>query len=353
MTYSVANTSYMYLSILVGAIIAIGMSWFSIRLSRRINLVDIPGSAPHKKHARPTPLAGGIAIFGTLILVMTIFGTWKNPNLSAMILSAGIIFILGLVDDLRHLSPSLKILGQILAVLLLIFSGIHIRVLEYGEFYLGGPKPMYVILDYMLTIFWVIGVTNAFNLVDSMDGLAVGLSAFAFAFFMLATYASQQMEIALLSAILLGICVGVYYYNAAPARMFLGDSGAQTLGFLLAVIAIIYTPAAALQASSWFVPILLVGVPIFDTTLVVFSRSRRKVHFYESNLDHTYHRLVKIGLDPNHAVYIMHLAALLLGCIAFWAVSLPSFYANIIFLLCILLGGIGIYYLDYVIFHKS
>jgi len=353
MAYSVADTSYMYLSILVGAIFALGNSWLAIRLSRRINLVDIPGSAPHKRHARPTPLAGGIAIFVTLILTMTLFGTWNSPNISAVILSAGIIFVLGLVDDLRHLSPSVKILGQILAVFMLIFSGIHIRVLEYGEFYLGGSKSIYVLLDYLLTIFWVVGVTNAFNLVDSMDGLAVGLSAFAFAFFMLATYASQQMEIALLSAILLGICIGVYYYNAAPARMFLGDSGAQTLGYLLAVIGIIYTPTAALQASSWFVPILLVGVPIFDTTLVVFSRLRRKVRFYESNLDHTYHRLVKIGLDSHHAVYVMHLAALLLGCIAFWAVSLPSSYANILFFLCIFLGGIGIYYLDYVIMKKN
>ncbi len=121
--------------------------------------------------------------------------------------------------------------------------------------------------------------------------------------------------------------------------MFLGDSGAQTLGFLLSVLAIYYNPIDSFQASSYLVPILLVGVPIFDTTLVTISRMRRRTPFYKGNRDHTYHRLVALGLDPSRAVYTMHLAALVLDCMAFIAVSLPPIWANGVLVMALLMGA--------------
>jgi UDP-GlcNAc:undecaprenyl-phosphate GlcNAc-1-phosphate transferase len=205
---------------------------------------------------------------------------------------------------------------------------------------------LYVFLDQLLTLLWIVGVTNAFNLVDSMDGLSVGLSAWAFAFFTLAMLDSQQHELSLLSAVLLGICIGLYFYNATPARLFLGDAGAQGLGLLLATIAILYTPLETYQTSTWFVPILLVGVPIFDTSLVFFSRLRRGKRFYQGSMDHTFHRLVANGFEPGRAVLAMHLAALCLECAAFVAVSLPPLQSNLVFLACLLAGAGWMIYLD-------
>src|SRR3972149_3753355 len=124
----------------------------------------------------------------------------------------------------------------------------------------------------------IVGITNAFNFVDSMDGLALGLAGIAAAFFMLVTIDSAQPILAALSAVVFGATIGAYFFNAAPARMFLGDSGSQLLGFLLAAIGIAYTPASAglPQGVTWFTPILVLGVPIFDMGLVVISRLRSR-----------------------------------------------------------------------------
>jgi UDP-GlcNAc:undecaprenyl-phosphate GlcNAc-1-phosphate transferase len=346
MSSYVFNTSYMFQAILASVILTLASGWLGIKLARRLNLFDFPGAAPHKLHRIPMPYAGGIALAITMIVLIVASGLWKSPEIHLLALPAAIIFAFGIWDDKKNLSPAVKFAGQLLATVLLIASGVYIRVFEYHSFYLGGPHILYKGFDWLLTGLWVIGVTNAFNLVDSMDGLAVGLSAWAFAFFMLATFDSQQITLSIISSILLGICIGLYFYNASPARLFLGDAGAQSLGFLLAVIAILYTPVQSYQASSWFIPILLVGIPIFDTTLVVVSRLRRKIPFYKGGRDHTYHRLICLGLDPGRAVMIMHLTALLLECVAFIAVSQQPLIANGLFATCIVLGGVGIIYLD-------
>ena len=346
MSSVVINTSFMFQAILASVILTLGSGWLGIKLARRFNLLDMPGAAPHKLHRAPMPYAGGIALAITMTALILVSGLWKSHEILELFFPAAIIFIFGLWDDKSNLSPSIKFAGQFLAAVLLIASGVSIRVFEYGGFYIGGPHLIYKVFDWFLTVLWVVGVTNAFNLVDSMDGLAVGLSAWAFAFFMLATFDSQQITLSILSSILLGICIGLYFYNASPARLFLGDAGAQTLGFLLAVIAILYTPVQSYQASSWFVPILLVGIPIFDTTLVVVSRLRRGIPFYQGGRDHTYHRLICLGLDEGRAVMMMHGTALLLECVAFIAISQQPLLANGLFVTCIVLGGLGIVYLD-------
>ena len=346
MSSLVINTAYMFQAILASVLLTMASGWVGIKLARRFNLLDFPGSAPHKLHRLPMPYAGGIALAITTVVLVIISGLWKSHQIQLLALPSAIILIFGLWDDKKNLPAWVKFSGQLLAAILLIISGVYIRVFEYGEFYLGGPHLLYRIFDWLLTCLWLVGVTNAFNLVDSMDGLAVGLSAYAFAFFMLATFDSQQISLSILSSILLGTCIGLYFYNASPARLFLGDSGAQSLGFLLAVIAILYTPVQSYQASSWFVPILLVGIPIFDTTLVFVSRLKRGKPFYKGGRDHTYHRLICLGLDSGRAVMMMHGAALLLECVAFIAVSQKPLIANSLFITCIVLGGLGIIYLD-------
>ena len=128
----------------------------------------------------------------------------------------------------------------------------------------------------MLTILWVTTLTNAFNFIDSSDGLAVGLSGLSSAFFIFISLNTSQNEILILCTIILGICIGLYFFNSYPAKLFLGDSGAQTFGFILATIAILYNPKIGTQSSTWFVPVMIFFIPLFDLVLVILSRIRRK-----------------------------------------------------------------------------
>ncbi len=341
----VSYTSYMFQNILIGLICALLMGWVGIKIANRMGLIDIPGRAPHKTHARPTPIAGGIALFLAAIPFVILFGLQTTRETLAIVLPALILFVFGLWDDFRQVIPRVKFSGQILAAIVLIWLGVSVQIFQPSGILLGKGYLCHI-LNWGLTIFWVVGITNAVNFVDSMDGLALGLAGIAFAFFMLVSLDAGQMQLSRISALLFGICVGLYLYNSPPARFFLGDSGAEVLGFLLAVVAILYTPRGLAQISSWYVPILLLGVPIFDTCLVVFSRLRRRKHVYQSALDHTYHRLIAFGLDKNHSVLTMQIASLTLSCLAFICLSLPALLGNIVFGIILFVGLIVFFLLD-------
>jgi UDP-GlcNAc:undecaprenyl-phosphate GlcNAc-1-phosphate transferase len=343
---SVPFTTSILVSILFAMLATLVMAWLSIKIARRFQIMDIPGAAPHKRHTIPTPLAGGIALFSALIIVALGYQLFIQKEIRAILLSGIVIFIVGIWDDIKGISPFTKLIGQGLAAILLIYFGVYIRIFESPEFFINGQGGIYLLLDWTLTAFWIVGITNAFNFVDSMDGLAAALAGIAAAFFMLVTLNSNQPEVSRQSAILVGVCIALYFFNAPPARLFLGDSGAQMLGFILAALAIIYTPEDTFQTSSWFVPILILGVPIFDTTLVVISRLHHSRPIYKSALDHTYHRLVTLGVESNRAVMAMHLTALSLGCLAFIALSLPPLYANAVFGMVLTLGAAALLLLE-------
>lgn len=273
-------------------------------------------------------------ILSVVFLCVWVFKLWAASDIRTILLASLAVFLFGLLDDAKGLSPVWKFGGQVLAVLLVMLPGVYVRFL---------PHP---VLNFVITFVWIIGITNAFNLVDSMDGLAVGLAGLCAAFFMLVTLETNQGALAILSAIVLGTSIGLFYYNAFPARLFLGDAGAQWLGFVLATLAIAYTPPQLPQLSSWFVPILVLSVPIFDTTLVTVSRLRRGIPIYKANRDHTYHRLASFGMGDTRAVISMHIAAVLSGCLAFVALSLSPLWANMIFAGCVVLGVIALIYLE-------
>jgi UDP-GlcNAc:undecaprenyl-phosphate/decaprenyl-phosphate GlcNAc-1-phosphate transferase len=299
----------------------------AIKVAIRFQLIDQPNSSPHKIHQHPIPKASGPAISLVIVSLNLLSGNVQSSTIRAILLASIVIFIFGLWDDTYKLSPKWKLAGQLLGTIILISQGIYIRML--------GSM---IVLNIALTLIWVIGITNAFNLVDSMDGLVVGLAAIASSFFMLVTVDAGQTSLSLLSAIILGSSIGMMYFNAIPAHTFLGDSGAQFLGFVLAALAIAYTPPGLPQPSSWFVPILLLSVPIFDTSLVIISRLKQRKAIYQAGLDHTYHRLVNLGLPSSRAVFTMHLAAIISGCLAFMALPLAPFLANAIFILALLAG---------------
>jgi UDP-GlcNAc:undecaprenyl-phosphate/decaprenyl-phosphate GlcNAc-1-phosphate transferase len=330
---------YIFANVLVGLVLALAVGLLAISMSRRLGLMDVPGALPHKRHTAPTPLAGGLTLVFSLAIGLVLVDFRQLASLWTVLLPALVVFGVGLWDDFRRLPATVKLLGQVLAAILLIAMGTYVRVIKPEA--TGLPQQAALLINWAITIFWMVGVTNAFNLVDSMDGLVVGLGGVAIAFLVLVTIGSQQGDLQNLLALLLGICGGLYFYNVSPARFFLGDSGAQTIGFLLAAVGILYNPSIFPQGSSWFLPILILGVPIFDTTLVVISRIRQGQPVFRASQDHTYHRLIGKGLDGARAVAVMHIAAVALGCLGFIALNLSPLYANLLFFAACL-AGLGV-----------
>ncbi len=332
----VINLSNVFIVILTATITAIVAGPMMIRLALRIHLIDIPGTAAHKRHQVETPIAGGLVILVTLIITLGILRRHFSNEVSGILLGTSVMMLWGLVDDRFNIRVSHKIFGQVLAALIVVGFGVQVHITKIDW------------LDLLITLLWFIGLTNAFNFVDSMDGLAVGLAGIASAFFMLVTIDSAQPELAFLSAAFLGTMIGCFFYNAPPARMFLGDSGSLTLGFALAAIGIIYTPAQAglPQGVSWFIPILVLGVPIFDMVLVVLSRIRHHRPIYLAGTDHVYHRLERLGFTQNRAVAAMQIAAILLSLVAFISLTTNVLIANLIFGGIVLLALFALLYLE-------
>ncbi len=263
---------------------------------------------------------------GTLLVCTIVLRWFGHQTVSGILMGAGVIFLFGLLDDLRGFGAPQKLIGQTLATIILILTGTQVRLFSND------------VINIALTLFWVIGLVNAFNFVDSMDGLAIGLAGVASAFFLLVTIEAGQPALTTLSAGVLGACVGAAFFNLPPAKMFLGDSGAQQLGFLMAAIGVAYNPVGLQKLASWYVPILLLGVPIFDTALVVFSRWKRGAKVYRASHDHTYHRLCQLGLEPTRAVFTMHLMGMVLGFVSFIALNIAVSLGNAIFAVAVLAG---------------
>jgi UDP-GlcNAc:undecaprenyl-phosphate GlcNAc-1-phosphate transferase len=311
--------------------ITLALGYPALIAAKKMGLMDIPGLAPHKVHLHPTPLAGGIVILSVIAVMGVLFSQWLSREMLGVGLGALVIFLFGLWDDRWGLSAPKKFIGQFIAAAILISLGGRVNFIvalsEMGIF----STELAHILNILITLFWLVGITNALNLIDSMDGIVAGLGAITFAFLWGAAAQAGQSTLAFWSAVLLGISIGLYFWNSLAAKLFLGDSGSQTIGFLLASLAMIYSPFARNPISSWITPILLLGVPIFDTTLVVFSRLRRGQFLLRGRRDHTYHRLIALGFSPQIAVGLVLLAAFLLSILAFLTLYLAPTPALIFF----------------------
>ena len=243
-------------------------------------------------------------IAAVLVALLVFNDRFGINQLASILLGAAWVSLLGAWDDQRSLRPIYKMLGQVVAAAILIVSGVQVHLWPYEW------------MDWLVTVVWVVGMTNAVNFIDNMDGLCGGVTAIAAAFFMLMAAQSGQYLVGGLSAALLGASVGFLRYNFNPATIFMGDTGSLFLGFLLAALGIKLRFPGNAVVVTWMVPVLVLGVPIFDTTLVVFSRIRRGTHPATAGKDHTSHRLVRIGFTTREAVMALYLAGGALGMTA-------------------------------------
>ncbi len=294
-----------YLVVFAGALVlAVGATPVARLLAPRVGIVDHPEA--RKIHARPVPRLGGAAIFVAVLVVALVLGERYNFDQFGSILvgATGISFI-GLVDDRWGLSPLIKLVGQIAAALLLYVSGVYVAAFR---------QPL---LNLVTTVVWVVFITNSINLMDNMDGLAGGIAAIAAAHFALMCAFSGQYLVGALSIALLGACLGFLFYNLNPASIFMGDSGSLFLGFVLAATGIKLRFPQNVTFVTWMVPLLVMGIPVFDTSLVVLSRLRRGRNPLTSpGQDHVSHRLVAAGMGRREAVLTLYVASFVTGLLA-------------------------------------
>lgn len=294
-----------YLLVFAGAIVlAIGATPLARWLGPRLGVMDAPEA--RKVHRRPVPRLGGAAIYLVVLAVALILGERYNfAQFGTILIGATGVSFMGLVDDRWGLRPFVKLFGQVLAALLLCFNGITV-----GTF--GQP-----ILDGAATVIWVVVITNAMNLLDNMDGLAGGIAAITSAHFALMCFFSGQYLVGALSIAVLGACLGFLVYNLSPANIFMGDSGALFLGYTLAAIGIKLRFPDNVTFVTWMVPVLVMGLPVFDTTMVVISRLRRRRNpLTTPGRDHASHRLVAAGMTHREAVLTLYVVSFVLGLLA-------------------------------------
>jgi UDP-GlcNAc:undecaprenyl-phosphate GlcNAc-1-phosphate transferase len=276
-----------------------GARWLALKLG----ILDRP--AARKVHAAPIPRFGGIAMYGAVVIALIVFrNRFYFDQLVSILLGATWVSLLGVWDDRWGLRPALKLAGQVVAAVILIITGVQVQFLASD------------ILNWAVTAIWVVGLTNAINFLDNMDGLSGGVAAIASAFFLLMAVQNGQYLVGGLSAALLGASVGFLVYNFNPASIFMGDTGSLFLGFMLAALGIKLRFPTNTDAITWMVPVIVLGVPIFDTSLVVFSRIRRGLHPVTPGKDHTSHRLVRMGFTQREAVMLHYLMGGMLGMVA-------------------------------------
>lgn len=315
---------------LTALVIAAGSTPLLRRLAPRLGFMDQP--SVRKLHSVPIPRLGGMAIYLAFLITLLAFEDRYNiSQLLSIVLGATLASFLGLWDDRRPLPPWLKLIGQTIAAGILVISDVRISLF---------PWPT---LNVLATLLWVVGLTNALNLMDNMDGLAAGVAAIAAGFFLLLAAGSSQYLVGALAAALLGACIGFLFYNLNPAQIFMGDSGSLFIGFMLAAVGIKLRFPQNITAVTWMIPVLVLGLPIFDTGLVIISRLRRGVNpLVTPGKDHLSHRLVARGMTQREAVLTLYLVSGLLGALAMFIVNADKVESYII---GAAVAGIALYFL--------
>ncbi|MEM7129620.1 MAG: MraY family glycosyltransferase [Chloroflexota bacterium] len=284
-------------------ILAVGGTPLIRRLAMYLGVMDAP--AARKIHASPVPLMGGTAIYLAFIIALLFFG--RRPFINEVVgifIGATLISLMGLIDDRWGLGSYAKLGGQFVAASILFYSGVQVQL-------------FYNWLDPVLTIAWVIVITNALNLLDNMDGLSGGIAMIAAVFFTLLAAMSDQYLVGALAAALAGACAGFLIHNWNPAHIFMGDTGSLFIGFLLAAVGIKLRFPANSNSITWMIPLMVLALPLFDTTLVILSRIRRGVNpLTTPGKDHISHRLARLTNSRREAVLICYLLAGAVGLVA-------------------------------------
>jgi UDP-GlcNAc:undecaprenyl-phosphate GlcNAc-1-phosphate transferase len=294
-----------------------------------LKVLDYPD--PRKIHNSPMPLLGSVAVYLGILIALGLYGFSPSVHreLLVIFLIGTFLIVIGILDDWGILHPQIKLMVAMpVAALILIFFDLHLKIFSIN------------ILNYFFTIFWIVGITAAYNLLDGMDGLSTGICLIASFFYLMVGWMTRDSFLISISLSLMGACLAFLIYNFHPAKIFLGDSGAILLGFLLAAMGLRVGNNDALPITMrWMVPILILSVPIFDTSLITFSRLRRGlIPFLHAGKDHSHHRLYNLGLGQKKTVVLLYLFGATGGLLSLLIYQLTPLWGYVIFGLLIISG---------------
>lgn len=314
--------SNVFLLALTALMISIIATPFIRKFAIHIGVISIPKDN-RRVHKKPIPLLGGLSIYLSFIITLILkkgsVTTWEW----GVVLGSSVIAFGGFLDDKYDIKPWQKLFFQVAAACCLIAFGVRIRLIT-NPFYKINP---YINMDLWIsipfTIIWIVGITNALNLIDGLDGLAAGVGFISTVTIFIVALLNGRQEAVYMTAILSGAILGFLPYNFNPASIFMGDTGSQLLGFLLAAISM----EGAIKSAAAFsiaVPILALGLPIYDTLFAIVRRKINGKPIMQADKGHLHHRLLDMGLSQKQAVIIMYLISAVLGGIAILAMEVTK-----------------------------
>ena len=325
-------------ALLVAAVVALIATPVVRSLAFKIGAVDVPRDS-RRMHDHPIPRMGGLAIFFGFILSALIFVPLDAP-LRGMLLGAVIIVILGIFDDIYALPALPKLLVQIAAAAVAVLMGNQIEVLSNPNIFSSNPYWDLGFLSIPISVFWIVGITNAVNLIVGLDGLACGVSTISSMTMLVIALTVAEPDVALLMAALAGGCIGFLPYNLNPAKIFMGDTGSTFLGFILATVSIegLFKSYAII---SFAVPFLMLGLPIFDTCFAILRRVSHGQSPMAPDRGHIHHRLIDMGFNQKQAVAVLYLISAILGLSAVVLTTNNAMKAMLFLLALCMAGAFG------------
>ncbi len=334
----------MIAAMILSAIITYLLTPFVRSLAIKFNAIDIPDD-DRRVHKTPIPRMGGLAIFFGIFISYWIFADVELFKKLAITACSVSVVVLGIVDDIKPISAKVKFAFQIWAAILIYYSGIRIDYIT-NFFSSGNDIITFGIFSLPITVFWVVGITNTINLIDGLDGLAAGISGIGAvtlaivslggAFIGDSVLSMHMHQVAILSIVVAGACIGFLPHNFNPARIFMGDTGSLLLGYLLAIISI----DGALKGTAVLaiaVPVFALALPIFDTAFAIVRRVISGKSIVEPDRGHLHHRLLQIGMNQKKAVMTLYAIAALMGLGAVFILNNKFVYAGIVVVAALLL----------------
>jgi len=286
-----------------------GVKWFA----NRVGAIDVPIDS-RRAHKSPIPRLGGLAIFIAFLLGVVLFAD-ITQEIRGILIGSVIVVIIGVIDDIMPLRAYIKLIFQIIAALVAVFHGVVIEIFSNPLVFINID---YVFLGYFsipITVVWIVAITNSFNLIDGLDGLAVGVSTICSIVMLVISLMVSDPNVAIIMAALAGACLGFMPYNFNPAKIFMGDTGALLLGYVLATVSILGL-FKFYAVVSFVAPFLILALPLLDTAFAFMRRLLKGKNPMSPDRGHFHHRLLDMGLSQKQAVAILYSISGLLGLVA-------------------------------------
>lgn len=301
------------LAVVVGFVVAFGSTPIVKSYAQKLGAIDTPGEE-RRIHNHPIPRMGGMAIFLGFLVSVVLFVD-ITTQVQGILIGTIIIVATGVVDDIVSLRYWVKLLAQIVAAAVAVAHGVVIQVLSNPNVFSENANIFIGILAVPVTILWIVGVTNAVNLIDGLDGLACGVSTISSATMLVVAIMVAEPNVAVILAALMGGCIGFIPYNLNPAKIFMGDTGALLLGYLLATVSILGL-FKFYAVITFLVPILALALPLFDTAFAIIRRLLKGQNPMTPDRGHLHHRLIDHGLSQKQAVAVLYSLSAMLGLTA-------------------------------------